>query len=64
MDGCNQTEKSYLRALLNAYITKKVDVFFLSNCTSVAISSYAKICTSFANILFITEVALISINNV
>jgi len=28
MDSCNQTVKSYLRALLNAYIKKKVDVFF------------------------------------
>ena len=28
-DSCNQSERSHLRTLVNAYIKKKVDVFFL-----------------------------------
>ena len=49
MDGCNQAEKSYLRALLNVYIKKKVDVFFhayvgVCVCVCVCVCVYVCAC--------------------
>ena len=55
MESCNQEERMLIQRRKS---------MFSFNCKSVAISSYAKRGASFANILFIAEVALIRINNI